>query len=62
MDKENEMEKPKVGRPRKYATRKEAVKAAQAAYRERKKAKRESPEVQSVIIDLSAVQPWKVKK
>ncbi len=62
MTMKNDTEKPKVGRPRKYETRKEAVRSAQAAYRERKKARKESPEVQNTIIDLSAIQPWKVKK
>lgn len=51
----------KSGRPRKYASKKEAARAADAAYRERKKARREAPEVQSKVLDLSVLPKWKVK-
>lgn len=51
----------RAGRPRKYASKKEAARAADAAYRERKKARKEAPEVQSKVLDLSVLPKWKVK-
>ncbi|MEY2343313.1 hypothetical protein AB4090_14580 [Acidithiobacillus sp. IBUN Pt1247-S3] len=50
------------GRPRIHADRQAAQRAASAAYRKRKKARREAPTIQSSIIDLSAVPAYKVKK
>ncbi|MEY2343335.1 hypothetical protein AB4090_14725 [Acidithiobacillus sp. IBUN Pt1247-S3] len=50
------------GRPRIHADRHVAQRAASAAYRERKKARRQAPTIQSSIIDLSAVPAYKVKK
>jgi hypothetical protein len=58
----NMTEKRPRGRPRIHLDAKAAARAASAAYRERKKARREAPEVQSSIIDLSALAAWKVKK
>ena len=56
----------KRGRPRKYENKAEAQAAASRAYRARKKAEREarrqSPTVESKIIDLSALPAYKVKK
>lgn len=60
-DQKDKTKRPR-GRPRKYADNKEARRAASAAYRERKKARRETPEMSSKIIDLSTVPAWKVKK
>ncbi|MBE7566816.1 hypothetical protein [Acidithiobacillus sp. HP-11] len=57
-----ETEKPKRGRPRKHEDLKAARRAASAAFRERQKARKEAPEVQSKIIDLSVLPVWKVKK
>ncbi len=51
----------KVGRPRKHQDAKAASRAASAAYRARKRARREVPEVYSVIIDLSVLAPWRVR-
>lgn len=50
------------GRPRKHQDAKAAARAASTAYRERRKARREAPEIQSKIIDLSVLPAWKVKK
>ena len=55
-------EKRPRGRPRKHEDAQAASRAASAAYRERRKARREAPEVQSKIIDLSTLPAWKVKK
>ncbi len=51
----------KWGRPRIHADRKAACRAASAAYRARRRARRESPIMESSIIDLTAVAPWLVK-
>lgn len=50
------------GRPRKHADRQAASRAASAAYRERKRARRQAPTIESDIIDLSAVPAYKVKR
>lgn len=50
------------GRPRIHADRQAAQRAASAAYRARRKARREAPTIHSDIIDLSAVAAYKVKK
>jgi hypothetical protein len=50
------------GRPRKHEDRKAASRAASAAYRARRKARRESPTIESKIIDLSAIPAYKVKR
>ncbi len=51
------------GRPRIHEDRKAACRAASAAYRERKRARRSTPEiVDRGIIDLSAVPAYKVKR
>ncbi len=50
------------GRPRLHPDAKTASRAASMAYRERRKARREAPEVASAIIDLSALPAWKVGK
>jgi hypothetical protein len=55
-------EKRSRGRPRIHTDTKAASRAASAAYRERKKVRREMPEVSSSIIDLSVLPAWKVKK
>lgn len=49
------------GRPRVHADWQAAQRAASAAYRARKRARREAPTIQSSIIDLSAVAAYKVK-
>lgn len=49
------------GRPRKHSTKAAAQAAASKAYRERRKARRQSPTLESAIIDLSALPAYKVK-
>ncbi|MBU2754679.1 hypothetical protein HFU84_13935 [Acidithiobacillus sp. CV18-2] len=55
-----DQEKRGRGRPRKHEDRKAAQRAASAAYRARRKARREAPTVSSNVIDLSALAPWRV--
>ncbi len=51
------------GRPRIHEDRKAAQRAASAAYRERKRVRRSTPEIVDMgIIDLSAVPAYKVKR
>ncbi|WP_312283815.1 hypothetical protein [Candidatus Igneacidithiobacillus taiwanensis] len=51
------------GRPRVHEDRKAAQRAASAAYRERRRARREAPEIEDRgIIDLSAVPAYRVRK
>lgn len=52
----------KIGRPRIHPDAKAAQRAASAAYRERQRVRRESPEVSSSVIDLSVLPAWKVRR
>jgi hypothetical protein len=58
----SDTEKRSRGRPRIHPDAKAAARAASAAYRERRKIRREVPEVSSSIIDLSVLPAWKVKQ
>jgi hypothetical protein len=49
------------GRPRIHADRQAAQRVASAAYRARKKARRQAQTIESHIIDLSAIPAYKVK-
>ncbi len=51
------------GRPRKYASRRDAVRAAVQAHRERERARRQSPDIEDRgIIDLSAIPAYRVRR
>jgi hypothetical protein len=49
------------GRPRIHADRQAAQRVASAAYRARKRARRQAQTIESHIIDLSAIPAYKVK-
>lgn len=50
------------GRPRIYPDRQAAQRAASAAYRSRRRARRQAATIHSAIIDLSAVAAYKVRQ
>jgi hypothetical protein len=50
------------GRPRIHPDSKAASRASSAAYRERKRARRQAPTVESDRIDLSALPAYKVRR
>ncbi|MBU2804254.1 hypothetical protein HF668_03600 [Acidithiobacillus ferridurans] len=56
-----ELPQKRRGRPRVHKDRQAAQRAASAAYRARKRARRQTPTIESAIIDLSAVATYKVK-
>ncbi|MDA8377917.1 MAG: hypothetical protein M0Z50_12845 [Planctomycetia bacterium] len=51
----------KRGRPRIHKDKQAAQAAASAAYRARRRVRRQAPTMHSEIIDLSAVPTWKIK-